>query len=141
VPEEFPGRLTAGGIAQTKMRAVVRPLRDVVVGDVGKVLWVIVGSVGFVLLIACANVANLFLVRIDGRQRELAVRRALGASRSALALELLSEGVALTVIGGTLGVILASLGIATLRSLDSSINVPRLAEMGIDGTVVAVAGG
>jgi putative ABC transport system permease protein len=140
-PEEFPGRLTSSGIAQTKMRAVVTPLRDVVVGDVGKVLWVIVGAVGFVLLIACANVANLFLVRIDGRQRELAVRRALGASRAALAVELMSEGVALTIIGGVLGVILASLGIATVRSFDASINVPRLAEIGIDGTVVAIAAG
>jgi putative ABC transport system permease protein len=140
-PEEFPGRLTVNGITQTKMRAVVQPLRDVVVGDVGKVLWVILGAVAFVLLIACANVANLFLVRIDGRQRELAVRRALGASRSALAVELMSEGITLTIVGGLLGVFLASLDIATLRSLDTSINVPRLAEIGIDGAVAAIAAG
>jgi putative ABC transport system permease protein len=140
-PEEYPGRLTAKGIAQTKMRAIVRPLRDVVVGDIGKVLWVILGTVGFVLLIACANVANLFLVRIDGRQREFAVRRALGAGRGALAIELMSEGVALTIVGGLLGVGLAWLGIATLRSLDTSIDVPRLAEVGIDGTVAGIAAG
>ena len=140
-PEEFPGRLTVSGIAQTKMRPVVQPLRDVVVGDIGKVLWVILGAVGFVLLIACANVANLFLVRIDGRQRELAIRRALGASRAALGVELMSEGVVLATIGGLVGVILASLGVATLHALDPSINVPRLAEVGIDGTVVVIAAG
>ncbi|HMA25594.1 MAG TPA: ABC transporter permease, partial [Gemmatimonadaceae bacterium] len=118
-PEEFPGRLTSSAIAQTKMRAIVRPLRDVVVGDIGRVLWVIVGAVGFVLLIACANVANLFLVRIDGRQRELAIRRALGASQATLAVDLMSEGVGLTALGGALGLALAALGIATLRSLDT----------------------
>jgi putative ABC transport system permease protein len=139
VPEEFPGRLTAGGIAQTKMRAVVRPFRDVVVGDIGKVLWVIVGAVGFVLLIACANVANLFLVRIDGRQRELAVRRALGASQTTLAIELMSEGVLLTVVGGAVGLSLAAFGIATLRALDTSIDIPRMAAVGIDGTVAMIA--
>jgi len=140
-PEEFPGRLTSQAITLMKMRAVVRPLRDVVVGDIGRVLWVIVGAVGFVLLIACANVANLFLVRIDGRQRELAVRRALGASRATLAVELMSEGVLLTALGGVVGVSLAALGIATLRALDASINIPRLAEVGIDGTVAAIAAG
>jgi predicted permease len=140
-PEEFPGRLTSQAIAQMKMHAIVRSLRDVVVGDIGRVLWVIVGAVGFVLLIACANVANLFLVRIDGRQRELAVRRALGASRATLAVELMSEGVVLTVIGGALGLSLASFGIATLRALDTSINIPRLAEVGINGTVAVIAAG
>jgi len=140
-PEEFPGRLTSQAITQMKMRAIVRPLRDVVVGDIGRVLWVIVAAVGFVLLIACANVANLFLVRIDGRRRELAVRRALGASRATLAVELMSEGVVLTVLGGALGLSLAAFGIAALRTLDTSINIPRLAEVGIDGTVAVIAAG
>jgi len=140
-PEEFPGRLTSQAITQMKMHAVVRPLRDVVVGDIGRVLWVIVGAVGFVLLIACANVANLFLVRIDGRQRELAVRRALGATRTTLAVELMSESTALTVLGGALGVSFASAGIVALRSLDAAINIPRFAEVGIDGTVAAIAAG
>jgi predicted permease len=140
-PEEFPGRLTSQAITQMKMHAIVRPLRDVVVGDIGRVLWVIVGAVGFVLLISCANVANLFLVRIDGRQRELAVRRALGATRTTLAVELMSESVALAVLGGALGLSLASAGIVALRSLDAAINIPRLAEVGIDGTVAAIAAG
>jgi len=138
-PEEFPGRLTANAISQTKMRAVVRPLRDVVVGDVGKVLWVIVGAVGFVLLIACTNVANLFLVRIDARQRELAVRRALGASQSTLAAEVVSEGVLLALLGGAIGLTVAALGIAMLRTLDTTIDIPRLGEVGVDGTVAWIA--
>src|SRR6185436_1674930 len=91
VPEAFPGRLTTAAIEATHMRAVVRPLRDVVVGDVGRVLWVVLGAVACVLLIACANVMNLFLVRAEGRQHELAVRRALGAGRGALIVEFMAE--------------------------------------------------
>ncbi|HEX8944048.1 MAG TPA: ABC transporter permease [Gemmatimonadaceae bacterium] len=140
-PEEFPGRLTSAAIAQTKMRAVVRPLRDVVVGDIGRVLWVILGAVGFVLLIACANVANLFLVRVDARQRELAVRRALGATRGDLAIEATSEGIVLAVVGGALGLALAAFGIAVTRALDSSVDMPRIAEVGIDPTAAAIAAG
>jgi putative ABC transport system permease protein len=140
-PEEFPGRLTSASIVQTKMRAVVRPLRDAIVGDVGRVLWVILGAVGFVLLIACANVANLFLVRIDGRQRELAVRRALGASRAALTLEVISEAIVLALLGGALGMVLAAVGMAAVRATQSTIDIPRVAEIGIDGTVAAIAAG
>src|SRR5690349_13851689 len=88
VPEVFPGRLTAGAIEATHMKTVVRPLRDVVVGDVGHVLWIVFGAVGLLLVIACANVSNLFLARAESRQRELAVRSALGAARARLLAEL-----------------------------------------------------
>src|SRR5262245_16488637 len=81
VPVIYPGRLTAASITSLKMQPELRPLRDVIVGDVGKVLWVVLGAVGVVWLIACANVANLFLARAEGRQMDLAVRRALGAPR------------------------------------------------------------
>src|SRR6185369_7212324 len=111
-----PGRLTAQSIVQIRMRAVVRPLRDVVVGDVGRVLWVVLGAVGCVLLVACANVMNLFLVRAEGRQHELAVRRALGAGRGALIVEFMAEGVVLAAVGGTLAVGLAAAGVRVLRS-------------------------
>ncbi len=139
VPEAFPGRLTAPAIALTKMRAVVRPLRDVVVGDVGRVLWVVLGAVAFVLLIACANVANLFLVRADGRQQELAIRRALGAGRAAMTAELISEGALLCAVGGGLGLGLATLGVRVLRSINAGLDIPRLAEVAIDGRTIVIA--
>ena len=138
VPEAFPGRLTAGAIEQTRMRAVVQPLRDVVVGDIGRVLWVVFGAVACVLLIACANVMNLFLVRAEGRQHELAVRRALGAGRGALVREHLVEGALITTLGGTLALGLAVAGVRVLRSLEGSIAIPRLSEVRVDGVVLAV---
>ncbi|HET9983342.1 MAG TPA: ABC transporter permease [Longimicrobiales bacterium] len=141
VPEAFAGRLTAAAIAQIKMRAVVRPLRDVVVGDVGPALWVVLGSVGFVLLAACANVANLFLVRAEGRRRELAVRRALGAGRGRIVAEFLSEGLVLAAAGGALGVAAAAAGVRVLRSLEAGISIPRLDEIGVDGVALGVAAG
>jgi len=69
------------------------PLKAYVVGDVGKTLWVLMGSIGLVLLVACANVANLLLVRVEGRRQELAVRSALGAGRGRIAAELMFESV------------------------------------------------
>jgi len=141
VPEAFPGRLTTAAIEQIRMRAVVRPLRDVVVVDVGRVLWVVLGAVACVLLIACANVMNLFLVRAEGRQHELAVRRALGAGRGALVREHVVEGAALAAVGAALGLGLAAAGVRVLRSLEGTIDIPRLSEVRVDGTVLAVAGG
>lgn len=139
VPELYAGRLTAAAIEQIKMRTVVRPLRDVIVGDVGHVLWVLLGSVAFVLLIACANVANLLLVRAEGRRQELAVRRALGAGRTAIMSEFLYEGLVLAALGGALGLALALVGVRVLRTLSAGVNVPRLHEVGMDATVFAAA--
>ncbi len=141
LPEAYPGRLTGPAIELTHMRAVVRPLRDVVVGDVGRVLWVVLGAVGCVLLIACANVANLFLVRAEARHHDLAVARALGAGPRAVVAEFLSEGLVLAALGGALGLAVAAAGGGVLRSLEDDIALPRLAEVGVDGAVLAIVGG
>jgi putative ABC transport system permease protein len=138
VPVAFPGRLTVRGIELTHMRAVVRPLRDVVVGDVGPVLWIVFGAAGVLLLIACANVANLFLARAEGRHHELAVRRALGAGRLALAAELLSEAVILIVVAGVLGVIGAGAAVRVLQAMGAGTSVPRLNEIHAGGLSLAV---
>ncbi len=113
----------------------LRPLKRDVVGDVGDMLWVLLGTVGMVLLIACANVANLFLVRAEGRQQELAVRAALGAGRGRLARELLGESVALGLLGGAVGLGLAAAGVRLLVRL-SPRGLPRLNEIGIDAGVL-----
>ncbi|HTS11242.1 MAG TPA: ABC transporter permease [Candidatus Limnocylindrales bacterium] len=109
----------------------VRPLKRDVVGDVGKLLWVLMGSIGMVLLIACANVANLLLVRAEGRQQELAIRRALGASRGRIAAELLFESLVIGLLGSVLGLALAYGALRLLIAM-APVGLPRIGEIGID---------
>jgi predicted permease len=109
----------------------VRPLKTDVVGDIGKVLWVLMATIGVVLFIACANVANLMLVRAEGRQQEFAIRAALGAGWSRIARELLLESVALGVAGGVFGVGLAYAALKLLVAIGPA-NLPRLEEISID---------
>ncbi|HEX6200760.1 MAG TPA: ADOP family duplicated permease, partial [Thermoanaerobaculia bacterium] len=116
----------------------LRPLKEDVVGDVGRVLWVLLGTVGLVLLVACANVANLLLVRAEGRQQQLAVRTALGADRGRLGRELLGESLVLGVAGGAVGLALAAAGLRLLRTLEPR-GLPRLDEIGLDPTVLLFA--
>jgi predicted permease len=113
----------------------VRPLKHDVVGDVGSVLWVLMGSIGVVLLIACANVANLLLVRVEGRRQELAVRAALGASRGRIAADLLFESVILGLLGSTIGLGLAYGALRILAAI-APAGLPRVREIGIDGPVL-----
>ncbi len=128
--------ITRGMIEHAKLALLVRPLRDDVVGEVERVLWLLLGSVGCILLIACANVANLLLVRAESRQREVAVRTALGASRGQIARLFLSESLALSLLGGALGLALAAAGVRLLVSLRPE-GIPRLEEIGIGGSVLA----
>jgi predicted permease len=99
------------------------------------VFWVLLGTVGIVLLIACANVANLFLVRAEGRQRELAVRTAMGADLRRIARELLLESVTLGIAGGALGLLLAFAGVRLLIAMGPE-SIPRLEEISIDPSVL-----
>jgi predicted permease len=116
VLRKFPAPLgfSAELFAEARIAPNLRPLKQDVVGDVGKVLWVLMGTIGMVLLIACANVANLLLVRAEGRQQELAVKAALGASRSRIASELLLESLRLGEIGVDTPVLLFTLAISLL---------------------------
>ena len=120
---------------------------DAIVEPVKPALLLLTLSASFVLLIACANVANLQLARMGARQRELAIRTAVGASRGRLVRQLLTESVMLALLGGAVGTVLAVGGVRLLRGLATTLNrmdlagqltFPRLGEVGVDGTVLAV---
>lgn len=107
----------------------VQPLRDAIVSDVRSSLFVLIGAVSFVLLIACANVANLLLVRATGRKREFAIRSAMGAGRGRIIRQLLTESIMLAVAGGALGLILGFAGVRALLALNPG-DIPRIGEHG-----------
>ncbi len=140
-PAKFPINpgFAADAWAASRIAPRLRSLKDLVVGNVRNTLWVLLGTVGMVLLIACANVANLLLVRADERRHELAVRAALGAGWRRIARELLLESVLLGLVGGALGLALAA---GSLRLLASSgvEHLPRIHDISIDPTVLAFTG-
>jgi predicted permease len=126
-------------LGQVELGAVVLPLKESMVGDVDTTLWILLGTVAFVLLIACANVANLLLVRAESRQRELALRIAIGAGRREVVRASMSESLVLAVIGGALGVGVAAIAVgASMGALPSTL--PRASEIGVDLRVLAFTG-
>lgn len=114
----------------------LEPLQDVVVGDVRAILWLLMSAVVLVLLIACANLAALMLARAATREREVALRFALGASGSRVVRQLLTESVTVAVTGGMLGFLFAWGALEALRTLGAG-SLPRLGEVGLDGSAVA----
>jgi predicted permease len=133
-PEGFPLSL----FEKIQMQPVPRPLKQDVIGDIGNILWVLMGSISLVLLVACANVANLLLVRVEGRRQELAIRTALGAGRGRITAGLLFESLVLGAAGSVIGLAIAYAALRALIALKPT-GLPRLNEIGIDGPVLLFA--
>jgi putative ABC transport system permease protein len=133
----YPGDPNAlGNGEQIKLFAAPRTLKEMILGNVARGLWILLACVGLVLLVACANVANLFLVRSEARQREVAVRIALGAGRLGIARYFLAESVLLSTTGGAIGLALAWGAVRLLVTLGPT-TLPRLGEVRLDGVAVA----
>ncbi len=125
---------------QANFTPSLQPLKTDVIGDIGNVLWVLMGSIAIVLLVACANVANLLLVRMEGRRQELAIRAALGADRKNMIAGLLLESLVLGCAGSAIGLGLAGVALRMIIAA-SPTGLPRLHEIGIDIPVLLFTGG
>jgi len=135
----IPGfTLTKEALVNARITPRLHSLHEDLVGAVATTLWVLMGAIGAVLLVACANIANLMLVRADGRRQEFAVRAALGAGLGSIARELIVESVVVGAIGGALGLALAYAGLEALVALGPS-NLPRLEEIAIHPAVLSFA--
>lgn len=139
-PERYPGGMTLELLEKAKGGPVLHPLKSDVLGSVGRVLWVVLGGVVMILLVACANVANLLLVRAEARRHPNAVQVALGCSRIRAAGQVLVESLVLGTLGGLAGVGLADAGISALLWM-APPGLPRLHEIGLDPGVLLFAVG
>ncbi len=139
LPERFGGPPAYARIIE-QHRPIVRSLEEELVGDISGPLWLLLGTVGLVLLIACANVANLLIVRAESRRRDLAVRRALGAGRAGLVRSQMAEAVVVAALGGAGGVLLAWAG-APLLVRAAPENIPRLGTVDLDPTALLFTAG
>jgi putative ABC transport system permease protein len=124
--------------ANMRLTPALLPLKQDVIGNIGKVLWILLGMIGVVLLIACANVASLLLVRAEERQHELSIRAALGAGTGRIARDMFIESLLLGLFGGALGLGVAFIGVRVFVSIGPA-TLPRLHEISIDPAVVAFA--
>ena len=135
-PTVAPGVTTQLLMDQAKPRPRLYPMRDDIVGDASKTLWMVAAAALLVLLVTCANVANLLLVRADGRHRELSVRAALGAGRARVVAHFLTEAGVLAAISATLGLVVATFALRALVEAGPA-QLPRLSEVGMDWSVAA----
>ena len=131
-----PGGAQRDAVANWRVAPAFVSLKDTIVGNIASTLWVLMGTIGAVFAIACANVANLMLVRADARRQEFAVRSALGAGRGRIAKELLVESTVLGALGGAAGLVLAYVGLRLLVAFGPT-SLPRLQEISIDPSVLA----
>jgi putative ABC transport system permease protein len=139
LPDVYPGNPLAMALAKrVQLQSSPLPLKEWVIGSIARALWILLACVGLVMLVASANVANLFLVRSETRQREVAVRRALGASRAGVARFFMTESVLLSIAAGVLGVAIAA-GAARLLVTYGPLTLPRLFEVRLDWRSVLFA--
>jgi predicted permease len=136
--QAFPGDPYALGNVQTNLTVSVKTLHEALVGGVRRTLWTLLAAVGLVLLVACANVANLFLVRSEARQQEVSIRRALGAGRAGIARYFMAESILLSAAGGLVGIALAAGALGVLVRLGPR-TLPRLGEIRLDAVAVGYA--
>ena len=127
-PELFPTAYSNAFMKSTGFTTAVTPLRTFIIGDIAKRLWILLASVALVLVIACGNVANLFLVRAEGRQREIAIRTALGAKRRDLAWHYLTESMLLALVSGAVAFSIAAIGLRIIVAL-APPDLPRMSEV------------
>lgn len=139
-PELAPNDITVEIMDRMEMSTYTKSLRDAVVGDLARTLWLLLGGVAVVLVVAWVNVANLVLVRTEGRSREVAIRVAIGAGGFRLFRDFLAESMLLSALAGALGLLLAYGGIRLLPAIAPS-QIPRLNEVGLSGPVLMLAGG